>query len=162
MEERCERDWEKEKRGERERAKSGREVLPHVKEAGYNAIQIIEVVEHKDYFTVGYRVSHVIRLSPYLLWGLLHGQQGLNLVTGDNAPVTNFYAVSSRYGTPDDFKRLVDEAHGLGLLVFLEIVHSYAAADEMVGLSLFDGTNDCYFHTGIVFKRMFRSTSLPD
>ncbi|KAH0744361.1 hypothetical protein KY290_032354 [Solanum tuberosum] len=91
-------------------------VLPHVKEAGYNAIQIIEVVEHKDYFTVGYRV-------------------------------TNFYAVSSRYGTPDDFKRLVDEAHGLGLLVFLEIVHSYAAADEMVGLSLFDGTNDCYFHT---------------
>lgn len=47
---------------------------------------------------------------------------------------------------------------GLGLLVFLEIVHSYAAADEMVGLSLFDGTNDCYFHTGIVFKRMFRST----
>ncbi|XP_047249302.1 1,4-alpha-glucan-branching enzyme 3, chloroplastic/amyloplastic isoform X3 [Capsicum annuum] len=92
-------------------------VLPHVKEAGYNAIQIIGVVEHKDYFTVGYRV-------------------------------TNFYAVSSRYGTPDDFKRLIDEAHGLGLLVFLEIVHSYAAADEMVGLSLFDGTNDCYFHTG--------------
>lgn len=26
--------------------------------------------------------------------------------------VTNLYAVSSRYGTPDDFKRLVDEAHG--------------------------------------------------
>ncbi|XP_059443390.1 1,4-alpha-glucan-branching enzyme 3, chloroplastic/amyloplastic [Corylus avellana] len=92
-------------------------VLPHVKEAGYNAIQLIGVVEHKDYFTVGYRV-------------------------------TNFFAVSSRYGTPDDFKRLVDEAHGLGLLVFLDIVHSYSAADEMVGLSLFDGSNDCYFHTG--------------
>ncbi|XP_048235254.1 1,4-alpha-glucan-branching enzyme 3, chloroplastic/amyloplastic isoform X2 [Ricinus communis] len=92
-------------------------VLPHVKEAGYNAIQLIGVVEHKDYFTIGYRV-------------------------------TNLYAVSSRYGTPDDFKRLVDEAHGLGLLVFLDIVHSYSAADEMVGLSLFDGSNDCYFHTG--------------
>lgn len=38
---------------------------------------------------------------------------------------------------------------GLGLLVFLDIVHSYSAADEMVGLSLFDGSNDCYFHTGI-------------
>jgi hypothetical protein len=37
---------------------------------------------------------------------------------------------------------------GLGLLVFLDIVHSYSAADEMVGLSLFDGSNDCYFHTG--------------
>lgn len=37
---------------------------------------------------------------------------------------------------------------GQGLLVFLDIVHSYSAADEMVGLSLFDGSNDCYFHTG--------------
>ncbi|XP_024034043.1 1,4-alpha-glucan-branching enzyme 3, chloroplastic/amyloplastic isoform X2 [Citrus clementina] len=92
-------------------------VLPHVKEAGYNVIQLFGVVEHKDYFTVGYRV-------------------------------TNLYAVSSRYGTPDDFKRLVDEAHGLGLLVFLDIVHSYSAADQMVGLSQFDGSNDCYFHTG--------------
>ncbi|XP_058101264.1 1,4-alpha-glucan-branching enzyme 3, chloroplastic/amyloplastic isoform X2 [Magnolia sinica] len=92
-------------------------VLTHVKGAGYNAIQLIGILEHKDYSSVGYKV-------------------------------TNFFAVSSRFGTPDDFKRLVDEAHGLGLLVFLDIVHSYAAADEMVGLSLFDGTNDCYFHTG--------------
>ncbi|KAL8151657.1 hypothetical protein V2J09_021465 [Rumex salicifolius] len=92
-------------------------VLPHIKEAGYNAIQFFGVIEHKDYYTAGYRV-------------------------------TNMFAVSSRYGTPEDFKRLVDEAHGLGLLVFLDIVHSYAAADEMVGLSLYDGSNDCYFHTG--------------
>ncbi|KAM0944591.1 putative 1,4-alpha-glucan branching enzyme [Dioscorea sansibarensis] len=37
---------------------------------------------------------------------------------------------------------------GLGLLVLLDVVHSYAAADELVGLSLFDGSNDCYFHSG--------------
>ncbi|XP_057428803.1 1,4-alpha-glucan-branching enzyme 3, chloroplastic/amyloplastic [Lotus japonicus] len=104
-------------------------VLPHIKEAGYNAIQLIGVVEHKDYFTVGYRV-------------------------------TNFFAVSSRYGTPDDFKRLVDEAHGLGLLVFLEIVHSYAAADEMVGLSMFDGSNDCYFHSGKRGQHKFWGTRM--
>uniref|UniRef100_A0A803LY39 Glycosyl hydrolase family 13 catalytic domain-containing protein n=1 Tax=Chenopodium quinoa TaxID=63459 RepID=A0A803LY39_CHEQI len=91
--------------------------LPFIKQLGYNAVQLFGVIEHKDYFTAGYRV-------------------------------TNMYAVSSRYGTPEDFKRLIDEAHGLGLLVFLDIVHSYAAADEMVGLSHFDGTNDCYFHTG--------------
>ncbi|PNX97206.1 1,4-alpha-glucan-branching enzyme/amyloplastic protein, partial [Trifolium pratense] len=30
-------------------------VLPYIKKAGYNAIQLIGVVEHKDYFTVGYR-----------------------------------------------------------------------------------------------------------
>ncbi|XP_051133984.1 1,4-alpha-glucan-branching enzyme 3, chloroplastic/amyloplastic isoform X2 [Andrographis paniculata] len=92
-------------------------VLPHVKEAGYNAVQLIGILEHKDYSSVGYKV-------------------------------TNFYAVTSRYGTPDDFKRLVDEAHGHGLLVLLDIVHSYAAPDEMVGLSFFDGANDCYFHSG--------------
>jgi 1,4-alpha-glucan branching enzyme len=33
------------------------QVLPYIKEAGYNTIQLIGVVEHKDYFTVGYRVS---------------------------------------------------------------------------------------------------------
>jgi len=33
------------------------QVLPYIKEAGYNAIQLIGIVEHKDYFTVGYRVS---------------------------------------------------------------------------------------------------------
>lgn len=92
-------------------------VLPHVKDAGYNAIQLIGIVEHRDYSSVGYKV-------------------------------TNLFAVSSRYGNPEDFKFLVDEAHGLGLVVFLDIVHSYAAADEMVGLSLFDGSNDCYFHSG--------------
>ncbi|XP_020251840.1 1,4-alpha-glucan-branching enzyme 3, chloroplastic/amyloplastic isoform X2 [Asparagus officinalis] len=92
-------------------------VLPHIKNAGYNAIQIFGLVEHRDYSSVGYKV-------------------------------TNFFAVSSRYGTPEDFKHLVDEAHGMGLLVFLDIVHSYAAADELVGLSLFDGSNDCYFHSG--------------
>lgn len=44
---------------------------------------------------------------------------------------------------------------GLGLLVFLDIVHSYSAADEMVGLSLFDGSNDCYFHTGTSLLEAF-------
>ncbi|KAL7583525.1 1,4-alpha-glucan-branching enzyme 3, chloroplastic/amyloplastic [Lactuca sativa] len=104
-------------------------VLPYVKQAGYNAIQLIGIPEHKDYFTVGYRV-------------------------------TNMFAVSSRYGTPEDFKRLVDEAHGLGLLVFMDIVHSYSAADEMVGLSLFDGSNDCYFHTGKRGQHKFWGTRM--
>ncbi|XP_027340732.1 1,4-alpha-glucan-branching enzyme 3, chloroplastic/amyloplastic isoform X2 [Abrus precatorius] len=74
--------------------------------------------------------------------------------------VTNYFAVSSRYGTPEDFKRLVDEAHGLGLLVFLEIVHSYAAADEMVGLSMFDGSNDCFFHSGKRGQHKFWGTKM--
>lgn len=35
------------------------QVLPHVKRAGYNAIQLIGIPEHKDYYTVGYRVSRL-------------------------------------------------------------------------------------------------------
>eukprot|EP00850_Spirogloea_muscicola_P015113 SM000113S24069 [mRNA] locus=s113:233195:240648:- [translate_table: standard] len=62
--------------------------------------------------------------------------------------VTNYFAVSSRLGTPDDFKDLVDTAHGLGLRVMLEIVHSYAAASEGHGLSLFDGKSDSFFYSG--------------
>jgi hypothetical protein len=44
---------------------------------------------------------------------------------------------------------------GLGLVVLLDIVHSYASADELVGLSLFDGSNDCYFHSGIEIATLF-------
>ena len=62
--------------------------------------------------------------------------------------VTNFFAVSSRYGNPDDFKYLVDRAHGLGLYVILDIVHSHAAKNVNDGLNRFDGTNGGYFHDG--------------
>ena len=62
--------------------------------------------------------------------------------------VTSFFAVSSRYGTPDDFKYLVDKAHGLGLYVILDIVHSHAAKNVNDGLNQFDGTDHCYFHSG--------------
>ena len=62
--------------------------------------------------------------------------------------VTSFFATSIRYGTPDDFKYLVDKAHSLGLYVILDIVHSHAARNVNDGLNLFDGTDNCYFHGG--------------
>lgn len=62
--------------------------------------------------------------------------------------VTNFFAASSRYGTPDEFKYLVDKAHGLGLYVILDIVHSHAARNVNDGLNRFDGTDHCFFHGG--------------
>lgn len=62
--------------------------------------------------------------------------------------VSNFYAVSSRFGTPDDLKRLVDAAHGLGLLVIMDLVHSHAVKNTHEGLNLFDGTEYQYFHAG--------------
>ena len=59
--------------------------------------------------------------------------------------VSNFFAVSSRFGTPDDFKRLVDTAHGLGLRVIIDIVHAHAAKNEVEGLGNFAGSPTQYF-----------------
>ncbi|KAJ1927411.1 alpha-1,4-glucan branching enzyme [Tieghemiomyces parasiticus] len=62
--------------------------------------------------------------------------------------VTNFFAASSRYGTPEDLKRLIDTAHGLGMTVLLDMVHSHASNNVLDGLNKFDGTDHCYFHEG--------------
>ena len=62
--------------------------------------------------------------------------------------VSNFFAVSSRFGTPDELKMLIDEAHKNGIAVLLDIVHSHAVQNETEGLSRFDGATDLYFHAG--------------
>lgn len=62
--------------------------------------------------------------------------------------VANFYAASSRFGTPDELKELIDTAHGLGLRVIMDIVHSHAVKNEAEGLSRLDGTLSQYFHEG--------------
>ena len=62
--------------------------------------------------------------------------------------VSNFFAASSRFGTPDDLKHLIDTAHGMGLTVIMDIVHSHAVKNEAEGLSRFDGTLNQYFHEG--------------
>jgi len=62
--------------------------------------------------------------------------------------VSNFFAVSSRFGTPDDLKALIDEAHSAGLAVLMDIIHSHAVTNETEGLSRFDGTLYQYFHDG--------------
>jgi len=62
--------------------------------------------------------------------------------------VSSFFAASSRFGTPEALKRLVDEAHGMGLTVIIDLVHSHAVSNEVEGLSRFDGTPYQYFHDG--------------
>ena len=62
--------------------------------------------------------------------------------------VANFYALSSRFGTPEEFKALVDDAHGLGIAVVMDIVHSHSVDNESEGLGMFDGKEDLYFYSG--------------
>ncbi|KAK3257332.1 hypothetical protein CYMTET_33576, partial [Cymbomonas tetramitiformis] len=92
-------------------------VLPRIKEGGYNAIQLMAVQEHALYSSFGYQV-------------------------------TSFFAASSRSGTPEDLKRLVDTAHGLGLTVLLDVVHAHASSNTMDGLNLFDTSTGLYFRDG--------------
>jgi 1,4-alpha-glucan branching enzyme len=60
--------------------------------------------------------------------------------------VSSFFAASSRFGTPDDLKHLIDDAHRLGLAVIMDLVHSHAVKNETEGLGRFDGSYDQYFH----------------
>jgi 1,4-alpha-glucan branching enzyme len=92
-------------------------MLPRVRELGYNAIQLMAIMEHPYYGSFGYQVS-------------------------------NFFAVSSRFGLPEDLKSLIDTAHAMGLAVFLDLVHSHAARNETEGLARFDGTVYQFFHSG--------------
>ena len=62
--------------------------------------------------------------------------------------VSNFFAASSRFGTPEELKALVDAAHGVGLTVIMDLVHSHSVRNELEGLSRLDGTLYQYFHGG--------------
>ena len=50
--------------------------------------------------------------------------------------VANFFAPSSRFGTPDDLKHLIDIAHSLGLRVIMDIVHAHSVSNENEGLGI--------------------------
>ncbi len=92
-------------------------VLPRIADLGYNAVQLMAIMEHPYYGSFGYQVS-------------------------------NLFAVSSRFGTPEELKQLVDTAHGLGLAVIMDLVHSHMVKNVDEGLNRFDGTDFQYFHSG--------------
>lgn len=62
--------------------------------------------------------------------------------------VSSFFAPSSRYGTSDELKELIDAAHGLGIGVLLDIVHSHAVRNTAEGINEFDGTPYQFFRDG--------------
>jgi len=92
-------------------------MLPRIKYLGYNAIQLMAIMEHAYYASFGYQVN-------------------------------NFFAASSRYGSPEDLKELIDTAHSLGLVVLLDVVHSHASKNVLDGINMFDGSDHLYFHEG--------------
>lgn len=93
------------------------QMLPRIKENGYNTVQLMAIPEHPYYGSFGYHVS-------------------------------SFFAASSRFGTPEELKRLIDEAHRLGLAIIIDLVHSHAVKNEVEGLGNYDGTRFQFFHDG--------------
>jgi len=86
--------------------------------------------------SLGYNVIQVMALQEHPYYGSFGYQ------------VSNFFALSSRFGTPEEFKALVDDAHRRGISVVMDVVHSHSVDNEAEGLSLFDGTDYTYFHSG--------------
>lgn len=94
-----------------------RDIIPRIHHLGYNAIQLMAIMEHAYYASFGYQVN-------------------------------SFFASSSRFGTPEDLKELIDTAHSMGIIVLLDIVHSHASKNVLDGLNEFDGSDHLYFHEG--------------
>ncbi|MCF8366740.1 MAG: alpha amylase C-terminal domain-containing protein [Bacteroidales bacterium] len=92
-------------------------VLPRIKNAGYNAIQVMAIAEHPYYGSFGYHVA-------------------------------NFFAPSSRFGTPEELKYLIKKAHSMGIAVIMDIVHSHTVKNIHEGINEFDGTDSHYTHPG--------------
>jgi glycosidase len=79
---------------------------------------------------------------------MLKGLALKGLVLPSHSNVAKSVVLCSRYGTPEELKELIDIAHGHGLYVMLDVVHSHASKNVLDGLNQFDGTNSCYFHDG--------------
>jgi len=62
--------------------------------------------------------------------------------------VSNFFAPSSKFGTPEDLKNLIRTAHDMGIAVIMDIVHSHTVKNINEGLNMFDGSDSQYFHAG--------------
>ena len=92
-------------------------VLPRIKQAGYNAIQIMAIAEHPYYGSFGYHVS-------------------------------NFFAPSSRFGTPEELKHLIDTAHSMGIAVIMDLVHAHYVKNLNEGILDLDGSDHHYSKAG--------------
>lgn len=60
--------------------------------------------------------------------------------------VTNYFAPSHWFGSPDDLKDLINTAHDMGFNVIMDVVHSHASKNVNEGINLFDTSPYQFFY----------------
>ncbi|MBQ0080476.1 MAG: alpha amylase C-terminal domain-containing protein [Alistipes sp.] len=92
-------------------------ILPIIRDAGYNAIQVMALAEHPYYGSFGYHVS-------------------------------SFFAPSSRFGSAEELKELIDTAHSMGIAVIMDLVHAHYIKNLNEGINELDGSDHLYSKSG--------------
>jgi cyclomaltodextrinase / maltogenic alpha-amylase / neopullulanase len=88
-----------------------------------------------DFRGVEQRLDDLKRLGVTILWLMpIHpmGQVKKKGSIGSPYAVQDYYAINPSYGTKEDFKRLVSEAHRRGLRVIIDIVANHTAWDSVL------------------------------
>lgn len=91
------------------------ELLTHIRNSGYNTIQLMGVLEHPYYNSFGYQPNFI-------------------------------FAPSSRFGNIDGLKRLINQAHTLGLRVILDVIQGHSVTNTTDGINCFNGNFNCFFN----------------
>ena len=76
--------------------------------------------------------------------------------------VSNFFAPSSRFGTPEDLKALIKRAHDLGLAVVMALVQAHYVKNINEGLNELDGTDHHYSLPGPAGEQPYWDSKLFD
>lgn len=76
--------------------------------------------------------------------------------------VGNFFAPSSRFGTPEELKALIKRAHELSIAVIMDIVHSHYVKNTNEGLNELDGTDNLYSPSGTAGDQPYWDSKLFD
>lgn len=76
--------------------------------------------------------------------------------------VSNFFAPSSRFGTPEDLKELIRTAHRMGLGVVMDLVHSHYVKNINEGLNELDGSDHLYSPAGAAGDHPYWGSKLFD